>query len=189
MRLAVFISGGGTNLQALLDGERDGKFQSKIVLAVSDRKDAYGLVRAEKRGVPVFVSRDQREIVKALEAREVEGICLAGYLSILGPELLTRYKGRILNIHPSLLPKYGGMGMYGIHVHEAVFAQGEKESGATVHLVTEVVDGGEIILQKKIDISDCDSPEEIQKKVLTVEHEIYPEAVKRWEENHETRLN
>ncbi len=180
--IAVFVSGGGTNLQSLIDAQREERFNSKIKLVVSSNPNAYAIERAERAGVDAVVCTDEQMIIEQLEKYEIELIVLAGYLKILQKDLLAKYSNRIINIHPSLLPKYGGKGMHGMHVHEAIFAAGEKISGATVHFVNEVVDGGKIILQEPIDISDCRSPKEIQEKVLTIEHQILPRAVKILEE-------
>ncbi len=120
--------------------------------------------------------------MELLEAHQIDWIVLAGYLRVIGEEILIKYANRIINIHPSLLPKYGGKGMYGMNVHRAVFAAGEKTSGATVHFVNQVVDGGEIILQREMDISSCKTPEEIQQSIIVMEHQLIVEAVKRLEE-------
>lgn len=181
-KIAVLVSGGGTNLQALIDAQKEGFFQSKIVLVLSDKEDAYALVRAKENGIDPHIVRSDEEICKLLKRYEIDLIVLAGYLKILGENLLTAYQGRIINIHPSLLPKYGGKGMYGLHVHRAVFEAGETVSGATVHYVNEVIDGGSILLQAEVDISGLSSPEEIQKKVLQVEHTILKKAIRKIEE-------
>ena len=181
MKIAVFISGSGTNLQSLLDAEAEGFFKSEIALVVSNRRDAYGLVRAKEAGKATFVEEDG-DLMAVLEENEIDFIVLAGYLKILGKDLLTRYAGRIINIHPALLPKYGGKGMYGLHVHEAVFAHGEKRSGATVHYVTETVDGGAILLQSSVDIEKLTSPEAIQQTVLVLEHQLLKTAIRFCEE-------
>ncbi|MDO5037149.1 MAG: phosphoribosylglycinamide formyltransferase [Tissierellia bacterium] len=170
LRIAVFVSGGGTNLQALIDGKREGAFQSDLALVVSNKPEAYGLERARQAGIPTFVEGGDKSLIQALEDHEIDFIVLAGYLKIIGQDLLEKYQGRIINIHPSLLPAYGGMGMYGLRVHEAVFKNGEDFSGATVHFVTEEVDGGHIILQLKTNIRKASSPEAIQKQVLRLEH-------------------
>lgn len=181
-RIAVLVSGGGTNLQSLIDAQKEGFFCSKIVLVLSDKEDAYGLVRAQNSGIPAYVTNEEEDLLRLLEEYRVDLVVLAGYLKILEKKLLQVYEGKIINIHPSLLPKYGGMGMYGIHVHEAVFGAGEEVSGATVHYVSEAVDAGEILLQREVDIRGLSSPQEIQKKVLEIEHEILKEAVRKIEE-------
>ena len=181
-KIAVFVSGSGTNFQSILDAMDAGAFGSKVVLCHSNKKDAYGLTRAKNHGIPTLVSKDDDEILQALEDYDIDMVVLAGYLRILSDKFFFFFKGFILNIHPSLLPKYGGMGMFGIHVHEAVFAHGDKRSGATVHLVTSVVDGGKILLQEDTSIEDCKSPEEIQARVLEIEHRILPRAIGQLEE-------
>ncbi len=181
-KIAVFVSGGGTNLQALIDAQKENFFQSELCLVLSNREDAYGLVRARENHIPAFTMKEEEEILQLLREHEIDLIVLAGYLKILGKKLLKTYENRIINIHPSLLPKHGGKGMYGLRVHQDVFACGEIESGATVHFVNEEVDGGKILLQEKIDITDCKTPEEIQQKVLKIEHDILKRAIKKLEE-------
>lgn len=180
--IAVFISGGGSNLQSLIDASREGRIDSMIKLVVSSDPKAYGLERAKNVGIDGIVCRDLKEMIALMERYQIDLIVLAGYLKVIDGELIDRYPNRIINIHPSLLPKFGGMGMYGIHVHEAVFAAGEKISGATVHFVDRIVDGGKILIQKEVDISDCSSAKEIQERVLDLEHQILVEAVKILEE-------
>ncbi|MDO4710671.1 MAG: phosphoribosylglycinamide formyltransferase [Peptostreptococcaceae bacterium] len=181
-KIAVLISGGGTNLQSLIDASEAGSIRSKIKLVLSSDPKAYGLERAKKSGIENFFSRDEEEMITMMDHRGIDLIVLAGYLKVIGPKLLERYPDRIINIHPSLLPKFGGMGMYGMNVHEAVFAAGEKTSGATVHFVNSVVDGGKILIQKETDISDCSTPKEIRQRVLELEHKILVEAIKIMEE-------
>lgn len=181
-RVAVFVSGGGSNLQSLIDASARGDLNSRIELVLSNNPNAFGLERAKQSGIDTFVSVDEDKILSCLEKYQIDRIVLAGYLKVIGNKILDRYSNRIINIHPSLLPKFGGKGMYGIHVHEAVFAAGEKVSGATVHFVTPLVDGGEILIQEQTDISNCGSPKEIQEKVLELEHKIIVEAVKILEE-------
>lgn len=179
MNLAVFISGGGSNLKALIEAEKEEYFRSKIKLVVSN-KDAPGLAHAQNAGIETFVSKDQEEILKKLEQKNIDLIVLAGYLPRIGNILIDNY--RIINIHPSLLPKYGGKGCYGIHVHEKVFEAKEEVSGVTVHWVNEKLDDGATIIQSQVDIKDCKNPEEIAVKVLKVEHEILKKAIKKLEE-------
>jgi len=185
-KIAVFISGGGTNLQSLINAAESGKVSGRIVLVISSREDAYGLERARKAGIDTFVyivkkysSKDaaHKDLLEMLEQYDVEYIALAGYLKLLPAPLVKRYKSRITNIHPALLPKYGGTGMYGHRVHEAVLASGDKESGATVHLVDEIYDHGRILLQGKVPVKPDDTPDTLAARVLEVEHRIYPEAL------------
>lgn len=176
LKVAVLVSGGGSNLQSLIDFK--GNYEIKLV--VSDRKKAYGLERAKNHGIEsVFVPKEQRTetILSLLEEKSIDFVVLAGFLSIIDEKITEKYKNRVINIHPSLIPKYSGMGFYGENVHKAVFEAKEQKSGATVHFVDTGVDTGEIILQKEVDISECKTSEEIAKKVLKIEHEILPKVL------------
>ena len=185
-KLAVFISGGGTNLQALIDASKEERLAARIVLVVSSRGDVFGLERARREGIATFVHKAKnyatpeeaaQVLLGLLEKYEIEYIALAGYLKLIPVEIIRKYKGRIVNIHPALLPKYGGKGMYGHFVHEAVLASGDRESGATVHLVDEIYDNGRILLQKKVPVLPDDNPDSLAERVLKVEHEIYAKAL------------
>lgn len=174
-RIAVFVSGGGTNLQALMDAQDAGKLHSgEIVLVVSNNADAYALARAKKHGIEaVCVPRRGRkqaefeqELTALLDARGIELILLAGFLCILSPAFVARWPRRILNIHPALLPAFCGKGFYGLHVHEAALARGVKVTGATVHFVNEIPDGGEILFQKPVPVEEGDTPETLQLRVM-----------------------
>ena len=178
-KIAVFISGGGTDLQSLIDNvhEKSGE----IRLVVSSRGDAYGLERAKIKGIETMVLPKgdyDSALLEELKKREVEWIVLAGFLKILSPELIRHYPRHIVNIHPSLIPAFSGPGFYGMRVHEAVYRAGVKWTGATVHFVSEVVDGGAILLQEVVPVLEEEGPEEIAGKVLEVEHRILPSAVK-----------
>ena len=177
LNIAVCVSGGGTDLQSIIDACEAGKINGQIRLVISNRKKAYGLERARLHGIQAEWIKDEDEILKRFEEEEIDVVVLAGYLAIVGDKLLEQYKNRIINIHPSLIPSFCGPGFYGMHVHEAVFKRGVKVSGATVHFVNGEVDGGPIILQRAVDISDLETPEDIQARVLEIEHEILPEAV------------
>lgn len=177
LNIAVCVSGGGTDLQSIIDACEAGKINGEIRLVISNRKKAYGLERARLHGIQAEWIKDEDEILKRFEEEKIDVVVLAGYLAIVGDKLLAQYKNRIINIHPSLIPSFCGPGFYGMHVHEAVFKRGVKVSGATVHFVTGEVDGGPIILQRAVDISDLETPEDIQARVLEIEHEILPEAV------------
>lgn len=177
LNIAVCVSGGGTDLQSIIDACEAGKINGSIRLVISNRKKAYGLERARLHNIKAEWIKDEDEILKRFEEEKIDVVVLAGYLAIVGDKLLETYKNRIINIHPSLIPSFCGPGFYGMHVHEAVFKRGVKVSGATVHFVTGEVDGGPIILQRAVDISDLETPEDIQKRVLEIEHEILPEAV------------
>lgn len=190
LRMAVLVSGGGTNLQSVIDAVEAGVLSSQIVCVISNKETAYGLERARKHNIPAYFINPKQEgydekLLANLEEEKVDLVVLAGYLKILSPSLIQSYKHRIINIHPSLLPKFGGKGFYGIHVHEAVIAAGEKESGATVHYVDEGVDTGEILLQRKIAVEVSDTPESLQAKILEqIEHKILVEAIKKLEGSH-----
>lgn len=175
IRIAVLVSGGGTNLQALLDARAAGRLPSgEIVLVVADREDAFALKRAESNGIKTAVvcrkqknGRDfERELLQILSQEEIELIVLAGFLCILSEEFVRRYPDRIINVHPALIPSFCGKGFYGLKVHQAALDYGVKVSGATVHFVNEVADGGRIIMQKSVDVLEGDTPESLQKRVM-----------------------
>lgn len=175
MRIAVLVSGGGTNLEALLNAQEAGQIpHGEIVLVCASREGAYALERAKNHDVPaVAVARQamsqsafETELNIKLAAYRVDVIVLAGFLSILSAEFVSRWPGRILNVHPSLIPAFCGQGMYGLKVHEAALERGVKVTGATVHLVNEIPDGGEILLQKAVEILPGDTPEVLQRRVM-----------------------
>ena len=172
------ISGSGTNLQALIDADKNNKWQIKLV--VSDNENAFGLKRAAAENIEtrVILKHAPHLLLKLFKERNIDGIVLAGYLSILPHEIIEDYNGRIINIHPSLIPAFCGKGFYGRKVHDAVLKSGVKTTGATVHFVDDGIDTGSIILQKCIPVLDNDTVESLQKRVLQVEHEILVEAVK-----------
>ena len=187
-RIAVLVSGGGTNLQAILDAEKAGIIKNgEVVLVLSNNASAYALERAEKAGVRTEIvlkkdCRDRREFeerILAVLAREgIELIVLAGFMAILGKEFTDRYPERIINVHPALIPSFCGEGFYGLKVHEAALEKGVKVTGATVHFVNEIPDGGRIISQKAVYIKDGDTPEILQKRVMQeAEWILLPEAV------------
>lgn len=178
LRLAVLISGGGTDLQSIIDEHKRGNINCEIALVISNRKSAYGLERAKQAGISTACIKDQKELLKKLQDEKIDFIVLAGYLAILQEDLIKAYPNKIINIHPSLIPSFCGPGMYGLHVHEAALAKGVKVSGATVHFVSEEVDGGPIIYQEAVSIADLDTAEAIQKRVLEIEHKILPMVVR-----------
>lgn len=167
IKICVMVSGGGTNLQALIDAEKSGIIHSgKISLVVSDNPDAYGLVRAEKNGIATFISKDERDLIAKLKENHIDMIVLAGYLKILSPDVTSLYRNRIINVHPSLIPSFCGKGCYGLRVHRKALEYGVKVTGATVHFVNEIPDGGKIIAQKAVEIMDDDTPQTLQKRVM-----------------------
>ena len=199
-KVAVLVSGGGTNLQTLIDYEAEHKVDCpyEIVVVISDHKDAFALERAQKAGIPTAVTspfsvmgkdvaqnatRDEKRLAVSnamLEHCQSYGaqiIVEAGCLTVLSGDILKKYANRIINLHPALLPKFGGVGMWGHHVHEAVLAAGETESGCTVHLVNEVCDGGEILLQKKVPVLPDDTPETLYARIAPKEHEALLEGL------------
>lgn len=172
-RVAVLVSGGGTNLQAIIDKIQSGELeQIELVKVISSKEGAFALERASKAGIRTAVTKEQEGVLRELEESGAQIVVLAGYMKVLSPEIIKHYRNRIINIHPSLIPKYCGKGFYGLRVHRAVLEGGETESGATVHYVDEGVDTGEIILQKKVPVLAGDTPEELAERVLQVEHEI-----------------
>ncbi len=189
-KIAVFVSGGGTNLQALIDAQKKGIIKSgEIVLVVSSSKDAYALERAKTNNIKTFIASRkelktqeafEEKIISALEENGIELIVLAGFMSILSEKFTSRYKNRIINVHPSLIPSFCGKGFYGLRVHEAALGYGVKVTGATVHFVNEIPDGGEIIMQKAVEIEDGDTPEILQKRVMeNAEWIILPQSVEK----------
>lgn len=178
-KVAVLVSGGGTNLQALIDKVADGQLSEvELVKVISSKEGAFALERAAKAGIPTAVAKEQTDVLRELSESGAELIVLAGYMKVLSAEIIKNYRNRIINIHPSLIPKYCGKGFYGIRVHQAVIAGGETESGATVHYVDEGVDTGEIILQRKVPVEPGDTPEDLAARVLKVEHVILAEGLK-----------
>ena len=189
VNLAVLVSGGGTNLQALINAQKNGIITSgEIKLVVSSNKNAYALERAENAGIKTAVCErkgfSQKEfednILNALEKEKIEVIVLAGFMSILSAEFVKRYPERIINVHPSLIPSFCGEGFYGLRVHKAALDYGVKVTGATVHFVNEIPDGGRIIMQKAVEIKENDTPEILQKRVMeNAEWIILPAAAEK----------
>ena len=189
-KIAVLVSGGGTNLQALIDAQNSGIIESgKIELVISNNPGAYALERAAKAGIPgVVISKKvcgsqpafEEAIVRNLEENGIDLIVLAGFMSILSENFTSRYPKRILNVHPSLIPSFCGAGFYGLKVHEEALKYGVKVTGATVHFVNEIPDGGEIIFQKAVYVEEGDTPEVLQKRVMEqAEWKILPAAVEK----------
>ncbi len=189
-RIAVLVSGGGTNLQAILDAEKSGILKSgRVTLVISDRPGAYALTRAEKARVPgLEINKKacggqaafEEKLLEALSENRTDVIVLAGFLSILSQAFTARYERRIINVHPSLIPSFCGAGFYGLRVHEAALARGVKVTGATVHFVNEIPDGGEIIAQKAVAVEAGDTPEILQRRVMEqAEWIILPQSVEK----------
>ena len=166
-RIAVLVSGGGTNLQALIDAEKSGIIKSgEIVLVCSSNPDAYALTRAADNNIETHVLEGEQDLLDQLESHNIELIILAGFMTILSKEVIRRYPERIINVHPALIPSFCGKGFYGLKVHQKALEYGVKVTGATVHFVNEIPDGGRIIYQKAIDILDDDTPETLQRRVM-----------------------
>ena len=189
-KIAVLVSGGGTNLQALIDSQSRGELKSgKIELVISNNTEAYALERARIANIDhlVVTKREygsqeafEGRIIAALEENEIDIIVLAGFMSILSEGFTSRYPRRIINVHPSLIPSFCGKGFYGLNVHEAALEKGVKVTGATVHFVNEIPDGGEIIMQKAVSIREKDTPESLQRRVMRIaEWKILPAAVEK----------
>lgn len=181
VNVAVFVSGGGTNCENLITYFKDSE-QVNIALVVSNKADAYALVRAERHGVPTAVVpkvelHDEQKVLSLLRNYDIQFIVLAGFLPLIPDYLINAFPKRIINLHPALLPKFGGKGMWGHHVHEAVKAAGETETGMTVHYVTPVCDGGEIIAQFRVSLSPSDSVDDIAEKEHLLEMKNFPQVV------------
>lgn len=183
--IAVFVSGGGTNLQALIDAQASGVIKSgKIAVVISSKPGAYALTRAQNAGIPTRVASKkdcgsqeafEEKIISYLDEFDIDLIVLAGFMSILSENFTKKYPERIINVHPSLIPSFCGKGFYGLRVHEAALDYGVKVTGATVHFVNEIPDGGRIIMQKAVDIEEGDTPETLQKRVMeNAEWKILP---------------
>lgn len=186
IRIGAMVSGGGTNLQAVLDAVDAGKIDGKVVTVVSSKEGAYALERAAKHNIPGTVIRKkdytnggfEKALIDHFKAMNVDLIILAGYMTILGEEFINAFENKIMNIHPALIPSFCGEGFYGLRVHQAALEKGVKITGATVHFVSPVTDAGPIILQKAVEVMDDDTPEILQKRVMEqAEWVIYPQAV------------
>lgn len=204
IKVAVLVSGGGTNLQAIIDEEKHMKLQNqncpyKVCLVVSSTKNAFGLERAKEAEIPALIaspysvlgeqqakiaSKEEKrlavsnQVLKLCQKHQIQAIVLAGFLTVLTGPIVEEYSGKIINLHPALLPKFGGVGMWGHHVHEAVLASGETESGCTVHLVDKGCDTGEILLQRKVPVLPEDTPETLYARIAPEEHSAMVEGLK-----------
>jgi phosphoribosylglycinamide formyltransferase-1 len=187
LKLAVLISGSGSNLQAILDACAQAEYPAQVEVVISNVPDAYGLTRAKDAGIPA-ISIDHKEfpdrpafenaLQSALSAYDIDLICLAGFMRILTSDFIAQWPQKIINTHPALLPKFGGKGMYGEHVHKAVLAAGDSESGPTIHYVIPEVDKGEIIAQSRVAVKEGDTAQTLAKRVLEQEHLLYPKAIR-----------
>ncbi len=192
IKLAVFVSGRGSNLSAIIKNIKIEKLNAKVLAVVSDKKDCKAFEICEAEGIEKFVISYNSEnsefitydnLLKEFAKKEIDLIVLAGFLKKIPTTLVSNFKNKIINIHPALLPAFGGKGMYGINVHKAVFETSAKVSGATVHFVDEIYDNGKIIDQRVVDITDVKSPEEIAERVLKIEHELLPYVIQKFAEN------
>ncbi|MFN3306618.1 MAG: phosphoribosylglycinamide formyltransferase [Candidatus Kapaibacteriota bacterium] len=188
LRIGFLASHNGSNMQAIIDAIKKGELDAEPAVVISNNSQAYALERARKEGIPTyhisskhFESEDKldEEILNTLIKHDVNIVCLAGYMKKIGPRVLAHFKNRVLNIHPSLLPKFGGKGMYGKYVHDAVLKAGEKQSGCTVHIVDEHYDHGKILGQRVVPVFPDDTVETLSQRVLVEEHKLYPEVLKK----------
>lgn len=188
VNIGVLVSGGGTNLQKLIDAEKAGNIENgKLRVVIASNPEAYALKRAEQAGIEHFALRRKdypdvetysQALIDALKERDIDLVVLAGFLTITGDNFVEAFRNRIINVHPALLPAFGGKGYYGLHVHEAALARGVKVTGATVHFVNEICDGGPIILQKAVAVQEGDTPETLQRRVMEeAEWILLPQAV------------
>jgi phosphoribosylglycinamide formyltransferase-1 len=188
MNIGFLASHGGSNMQAIIDACKSGKLQALPAVVISNNSNSGAIARAKTEGVPYYYLSGKTHpgpgelddaILDAFLLHSVDIVVLAGYMKKLGPKILTHFRGRILNVHPALLPKFGGEGMFGIHVHEAVIAAGEKESGVTIHFVDEQYDTGAILAQTRVPVMPDDTPETLAARVLEQEHILYAETLQR----------
>jgi phosphoribosylglycinamide formyltransferase-1 len=185
LRIGVLVSGGGTNLQAIIDACERGEIDGDVVVVISNISEAFALERAKKHRIDAFafphkgMTREDHEtdVVGCLDQHQVDLVVLAGYLRMLTPVMISKYAGRMMNTHPALLPSFGGEGMHGINVHQAVIDYGCKVSGCTIHFVTLDVDGGQIILQKAVPVQENDTADSLQERILKEEHKLLPRAI------------
>lgn len=183
LKIGVLVSGGGTNLQAIIDEERLGNINGKIKVVISNKENAYGLERARQNNIEAIYEIDEDKIIGILKHHEIDLIVLAGYLKIISPKFVNEFRNKIINIHPSLIPSFCGEGYYGQRVHQGVLDYGAKVTGATVHFVDEGADTGPIIIQESIKVNDDDDCVSLAKRVLEVEHKILKKSIKLFCEN------
>lgn len=183
VKIGVLISGGGTNLQAVIDGCENKSINGEVRVVISNKENAYGLERARNHNIKAICEKDENKIIEVLKANEIELVILAGYLKIVSPKLVNEYRNKIINIHPSLIPAFCGKGYYGEKVHQGVIDYGAKVTGATVHFVDEGADTGPIIMQKTVEVKQDDDTKKLAKRVLEVEHEILTKSISMFCEN------
>jgi phosphoribosylglycinamide formyltransferase 1 len=183
VNIAVLISGGGSNLQSIIDGCDSGYINGKVRIVISNKEDVYGLERAKNHNIETVVEKQEDKVIEILKKEQIDLVVLAGYLKIISPVFVEAFRNKIINIHPSLIPSFCGEGYYGKKVHQAVIDYGAKLSGATVHFVDEGADTGPIIIQDSIEVKQDDTPESLAKRVLDVEHRILKESIKLYCEN------
>lgn len=183
VKIGVLISGGGTNLQAIIDGCENKSINGEVRVVISNKEEAYGLERARNHKITAICEKDENKIIEILKENEVELVILAGYLKIVSPKLVDEYRNKIINIHPSLIPSFCGKGYYGEKVHQGVIDYGAKVTGATVHFVDEGADTGPIIIQKTVEVKQDDDAKKLAERVLEVEHEILTKSISMFCEN------
>ena len=183
VKIGVLISGGGTNLQAVIDGCENKSINGEVKVVISNKEEAYGLERARNHKITAICEKDENKIIEILQENEVELVILAGYLKIVSPKLVNEYRNKIINIHPSLIPAFCGKGYYGEKVHQGVIDYGAKVTGATVHFVDEGADTGPIIMQKTVEVKQDDDAKKLAERVLEVEHEILTKSISMFCEN------
>ena len=183
VKIGVLISGGGTNLQAVIDGCENKSINGEVKVVISNKEEAYGLERARNHKITAICEKDENKIIEILKENEVELVILAGYLKIVSPKLVNEYRNKIINIHPSLIPAFCGKGYYSEKVHQGVIDYGAKVTGATVHFVDEGADTGPIIMQKTVEVKQDDDAKKLAERVLEVEHEILTKSISMFCEN------
>ena len=183
VKIGVLISGGGTNLQAVIDGCENKSINGEVRVVISNKENAYGLERARNHNIKAICEKDEDKIIEVLKENEIELVILAGYLKIVSPKLVNEYRNKIINIHPSLIPAFCGKGYYGEKVHQGVIDYGAKVTGATVHFVDEGAATGPIIMQKTVEVKQDDDIKKLAKRVLEVEHEILTKSISMFCEN------
>lgn len=183
LNIGVLISGGGTNLQAVIDGTESGKIKGQVKVVISSKQDAYGLERAKNHNIKAICETNEDKIIEILKENKIDLVVLAGYLKIISPKLVNEFRNKMINIHPSLIPSFCGAGFYGERVHQGVIDYGAKVTGATVHFVDEGADTGPIIMQDVVKVSQDDDAKTLAKRVLEVEHRILEESLSLFCEN------